>query len=574
MQGYLTKLQRYEVLRADLDADYKTYEGQYRDLNDFILPSRGRFMLSDRNRGDRRNHKILDITAYLSARTLSSGMVAGVMPPSRNWKRLTTPDPDLAEYGSVKEWLYVVDTRLTNAFLKSNLYNITPVAFGDLGVFGTPAIMMEEDTLEISRFYSFPVGSFRIAKDYRGRVNVFLREFGMTVRQLVEKFGTKDGTGMPDWSNISITVRNLWERGSYESWINVVHVICPNDDYMPGALHSKYKRFSSCYYERGAATASGISSVNGEKFLREMGHDFFPVFCPRWMVTGADVYATDCPGMAAIGDIKQVQHGERRISQAIDKMVNPPMTGTSDLKTAKSSIISGDITWIDDAARSVFRPTHEVRIDLSHVEQKQAQVRARIQRAFFEDLFLMLAQSDRSQFTATEILERKEEKLLALGPVLEQLNQDFLDPLIDAQFFLMSQQGLIPPPPPELQGQSLKVEYISIMAQAQKMVGIGGLDRLLQVSTQILQVNPGSAAKIDFDQIIDEYGEALGTSPRVIRTDEQVQAIRQQQADAQNAQSKIDMLSKGSEIAKNLAQSPMGDSNALSRLSEKLTGQV
>lgn len=568
--NFLSKMQKYEILRADLDADYKTFELQYRDLNDFILPFRGRFQLNDRNRGDRRNHKILDITAYLSARTLSSGMVAGVMSPARNWKRLTTPDPELGEFGPVKEWLHVVDTRMSNAFLRSNLYNVTPVAFGDLGVFGTPAIMMEEDNLEISRFYSFPIGSFRIAKDRRGRVNRFLREYGMTVGNLVAEFGQKDDTGMPDWSNISQHVRNLYEKGNYEQWVDVVHIIQPNDEYMPGKLQSKFKRYSSCYHEKG----SGDSRNSAQSFLRERGYDYFPVFCPRWSVTGNDVYATDCPGMAAIGDIKQLQHGERRIAQAIDKMVNPSMVASSSLKTSKASIISGDITYLDDLNRDFFKAAHEVRIDLSHIENKQTQVRQRIQRAFFEDLFLMLAQSDRREFTATEIMERKEEKLLAVGPVLEQLNQDFLDPLIDAQFLLMSQQGLFPPPPPELKGQDLKVEYISIMAQAQKMVGIGGLDRLLQVGTQILQLNAGSAAKFDFDQIIDEYAEALGTSPRVIRSDEKVEEIRGAEAAAAQAQAKMQMISEGAVAAKNLAGANMEGDNALSRISEQITGQV
>jgi len=568
--SFLSKMQRYETLRSDLDADYKTFELQYRDLNDFILPSRGRFQTQDRNRGDRRNHKILDITAYLSARTLSSGMVAGVMSPARNWKRLTTPDPELGEFGPVKEWLHIVDTRMSNAFLRSNLYNVTPTAFGDLGVFGTPAIMMEEDNLEISRFYSFPVGSFRIAKDRRGRVNRFVREFGMTVANIVAEFGQKDDQGDPDWSNISQHVRSMYERGNYESWIDVIHVIEPNQDYASRKLDSKFKRFGSCYYEKG----SGDSRLDAQKFLRERGYDYFPVFCPRWSVTGQDVYATDCPGMAAIGDIKQLQHGERRIAQAIDKMVNPSMIASSGLKTAKASIISGDITYLEDQNRDFFKAAHEVRIDLSHIENKQTQVRQRIQRAFFEDLFLMLAQSDRREFTATEIMERKEEKLLAVGPVLEQLNQDFLDPLIDAQFLLMSQQGLFPPAPQELQGQDLKVEYISIMAQAQKMVGIGGLDRLLQIGTQIMSVSPGTAVKFDFDQIVDEYAEALGTSPRVIRSDEKVEEIRNAQAEAAAAQQKMQMIEQGAAVAKNLAGANMEGDNALSRLSERLTGQV
>jgi hypothetical protein len=371
--------------------------------------------------------------------------------------------------------------------------------------------------------------------------------------------------------NISKHVRTQWDQGNYETWVDVVHVIEPNLEYNPRKLEAKFKKFSSIYYEKG--TSSNPVAKEEGNFLRESGYDFFPVLCPRWQVTGMDVYGTDCPGMVAIGDVKQLQHGEKRIAQAIDKMVNPAMVASSGLKTSKASIISGDITYVDDANRDVFRPAHEIRIDLSHIEQKQDQVRQRISRAFFEDLFLMLAQSDRSEITATEILERKEEKMLAVGPVLEQLNQDQNDPLVDNKFFLMQQQGLIPPAPQELEGMDLKVEYISVMAQAQKMVGIGGLDRLLQVSTQIIQLSPGSAAKIDFDQVIDEYADALGTSPRVVRPDEEVDEIRAQQAQAQAAQQKMEMINQGAMAAKNLASADMEGDNALSRLSEQLTGQ-
>ncbi len=576
MGPFLTKIQRYENLKAQLDTDFNSFLPQYRDLNDYILPSRGRFFLSDSNRGDRRNHKIYDPTAYLSARTLSSGMMAGVTSPARNWKRITTSDPELAEFGPVREWLEVVDKRMTNYFLRSNLYNTLPALYGDLGVFGTPAMMMEEDFEEVSRFYSFPIGTFRLAKDYRGRINVFLREFQLTVRQLVEHFGREPGKmGKPDWSNISLNTRNLWDKGQYESKVDIVQVIEPNENYLPGKMEAKFKKYSSCYYERGNQLSSGAHdpSLNRGVFLKESGYSYFPVLAPRWMVTGMDVYATDCPGMAAIGDIKQIQFGEKRIAQAIDKMVNPPMVASSSLKTSKASIISGDITWLDDQNRDFFKPAHEIRIDLSHIEQKQEQVRQRIKRAFFEDLFLMLASSDRRDYTATEITERKEEKLLAIGPVLEQLNQDVLDPLIDNQFFLMSQQGLIPPAPPEIQGSELKVEYISVMAQAQKMVGIGAMDRLLQMGSAVIQMNPGSANKFDFDQYIDQYADALGTSPRIVRSDEKVEEIRQAQAQAQQAQQQLESINNLANTAKTLSETSTGGDNALSALSEQMTGQ-
>lgn len=560
----LSKKQRLTILKSQLDTDYFSFESLYKELNDFLLPARGRFYSSDYNRGDRRNNKIFDNSGYLAARTLASGMMAGITSPARPWFKLTTPDPEMAEFGAVKEWLHVVGQRMQTRFARSNLYQTLPSLYGDLGVFGTSAMLMEEDLDEVSRFQSMVVGSYRIAKDPKGRVNVFARDLRMTVRQLVEAFGTIDKNGKADWSKFSLHVRNMWDKSQYETWIDVCHVVQPNQEYDPRKLDSKYKKFSSCYYEQGTDTGGGRGIDDGV-FLREKGYDFFPVLAPRWQTTGADVYGTDCPGMVALGDVKQLQHGERRGLQGLDKIVNPPMTAPSSLKKTKASIISGDITYIDERD-GAFRAAHEVRLSLAELEGKQAQVRQRIDRAFFVDLFLMLASSDRRDYTATEIVERKEEKLLAVGPVLEQLNQDVLDPLIDNQFNLMVQQGLIPPPPEELQGLNLKVEYISVMAQAQKLIGISGLERLANFGAGIIRVNPSSARKFDFDQMIDEYAEAMGTSPRVIRSDEEVAAMEAQDQAALAAQQQAQAMESMANTAKTLAGADMSGDNALNRL--------
>jgi hypothetical protein len=292
---------------------------------------------------------------------------------------------------------------------------------------------------------------------------------------------------------------------------------------------------------------------------------------PRWEVSGDDVYGTNCPGMTALGDIKMLQHGERRGMQALDKLVNPPMVGPSSLRTQKSSILAGDITYVDDRnGTQAFRPAHEIRPDLLSLERKQEQVRWRINRAFFADLFLMLSSNaaldERSQITAREITERHEEKLLALGPVLEQLNQDLLDPLIDRTFAIMAKKGLIPDPPPELEGQPLKVEYISIMAQAQKMVGIAGIERFAQFATQVGTVVPSLLDKVDFDQMVDEYANMTGTPPRIVVSDENVARMRQERAKQQQAAQEAAMMKDASSAALNLSKSDTRGENALTDL--------
>lgn len=556
-----TDRQKIEALDSQMTNERSSFIPLWRDLGDYILPRRCRFFVSDNNRGDRRNQKIIDSTATLAARTLRSGMMAGVTSPARPWFRLTTPDPGLAEFESVKEWLYGVTQRMSTVFIRSNLYNALPIVYGDIGVFATAAMGMEEDFEDVVRFYPFPVGSYKISNNEKFRVDAISRDMQMRVRQIVEKFCPADSKGKRDLSVLSNTVKTAWERGDKEMRINICHVILPNENYRPEMLASKFKRYRSVYYESGNTE---------NKFLRDRGYDRFPVLCPRWEVTGEDVYGTDCPGMTVIGDVKQLQVGEKKSGQAIEKSINPPLQASTGLRERKISLLPGDVTFHDDVnGQQGVRPIHQVNASIKDLEFKQSQVRERVRRGFYEDLFLMLSTSDRRDITAREIEERHEEKLLALGPVLEQLNQDLLDPLIDGTFQIMLNQGLIPPPPEELYGQKLKVEYVSVMAQAQKLVGVSGIERFSAFVGNLAKVDTSVLDKIDLDQTVDVYGDMTSVPPGIVRSDEKVQAIRSERARAQKAQADAEAARAEAAAVKDLSKTEMGGDNALTRLLQK-----
>ena len=561
----LNKKQRLELLRAQLDNERSTFISHWRDLSDYILPRRARFYTSDVNKGDRRNQKIIDSTATLASRTLRSGLMSGITSPARPWFRLTTPDPSLSEFASVKEWLHAVQRIMSTSFLKSNLYNVLPTLYGDLGTFGTSPISIEEEfSGNVMHFDSFPVGSYMVSKNRWGMVDTFIREFRLTVRQLIDQFA-REPNGKINFDNVSYTTKNLWDTGQTEQWVDIVHTIKPNEDFDPRKLEAKFKRFSSCYYEKGTNTNSGYDV--DDKFLKESGYDFFPILCPRWEVTGEDVYGTSCPGMDALGDIKQLQLGERRTFEAIDKMIKPPMLAPVSMKNQSMSILPGDVTYADvrDGMQGI-RPAHEVNFRIQEMEMKQNQIRDRINKAYYVDLFLMLANTDRRQITAREIEERHEEKLLALGPVLEQLNQDLLDPLIDAAFTIHLRQGLLPPPPPELQGVDLKIEYVSIMAEAQKLIGISGIERFTQYVGQVAQIDQTALLKIKAENLIDAYADIVSIPPDIVRTDEEVTMIKQEMAQAQQAQAAMQSMQQSAQVAQNLAKTPLEDGTALAGL--------
>ena len=557
----------FETLRTSLETERSSFDSHWLDLSDYNLPRRAQFSVSDTNQGQKKNQKIINSTSVQAIRTLRSGMMGGITSPARPWFKLTTSDPALARIDAVKDWLHIVDKEMGAVFLRSNLYNALPIVYGDLGVFATAAMLVEEDFDRVIRCYAFPIGSYSVANDGKGRVRVFFREFRMTVRQVVKKFGEGDD-GKIDWTNLSTHVKALYDAKTLDAWINVCHVITANTDYDPNALASNKKQFRSVYYEKGSDTngASSYVTADDSKFLSDKGYDYFPVLVPRWEVTGEDVYGTNCPGMMSLGDVKALQTMEKRKAQAIEKQINPPMIASTKLKDSKVSILPGDVTFGDMRAGDVLKAAHAVDISITEILDAIEKHENRISRAFFEDLFLMLAQSDRRQITATEIDERKQEKLLALGPVLEQLNQDLLDPLIDITFDIMVKQELIPPPPEELQGVALKVEYVSIMHQAQKSTGLAGIDRLIGFAGSVAEFDPGVIDKIDTDKLIDEYADITGVPPQIVRSDEEVAAIREGRAQAEAQQRQLDQISQGAVAAKDLSGADLEGNNALNAL--------
>lgn len=585
---YRSKREKFDILGADLMRERSSFEPAWRDLGDFYYPTRIRFSLSEGNRGDRRNQKIIDSTGTIAADTLSAGMMAGITSPARPWFGLTTPDPRMAEIGAVEEWLELVGDRMNSVFLRSNLYNILPVMYGDMGVFGTGAILVEEDFEQVLRLYSIPVGTFCIANDSRMRVRVFYREIRMTVRQVVEKFGKLDPNSKKiDWSNMSSRIKECWENGNKEEWVEICHYIGPNDDYDSKSPLSRNKKFASCYFEKGVSKSTGrnanyLSGRESDMFLRESGYDYFPVLCPRWKLTGDDVYATWCPGMAAIGDVKQLQHGEKKALKAIDQQVEPALYAPTEMRNEVVSGIPGSISYGDDSnGRHGVRRLFELNFDHTGLEAKQQQVRQRINRVFFADLFLMLANAEDITRTATEIAERKEEKLLAIGPVLEQLNQDVLDPLIDITFLLMGRQsanrpeGLLPPPPEELQGVDLRVDYKSIMANAQKIIGISSIERFTNYAVNLATVFPEIKEKLAPEEWIEQHAAATGVSTKMIRTSEEFEKRKAAIAQSEQATRSAAMMKEGAGAARDLASADLSGDNALTRILQTAqAGQV
>lgn len=513
------KTKRADLLTrwGHLRSERATWWSHWQEVTTYLLPRNGRYFEQDRNKGHRRHNSIYDNTGTRALRTLGAGMMAGATSPARPWFRLGVADPELNRYAPVKLWLDDVTERMQVIFQKSNTYRTLHGIYEELGAFGTAGSIVLPDPKSLIHHYPLTVGEYAIAQDYQGRVNTMYREFQKTVGEVVREFGYKQ---------CSMSVKNLYDRGSLDQWITLVHAIEPRDDRerdfkKKDNMNMAYK---SCYFELGG---------EGEEVLRESGYKDFPCVIPRWGIAGGDIYGNS-PGMESLGDIKQLQHEQLRKAQGIDYQTKPPLQVPSYMKNRDVDSLPGGVTFVD-GQQGKIETAFNVNLNLQHLLMDIQDVRQRINSSFYADLFLMLANATDTRMTATEVAERHEEKLLMLGPVLERLHNELLDPLIDNTFNRMVEANAIPPAPDELQGQELSVEFVSMLAQAQRAIGTNSIDRYVNNMGMVAQMKPDVLDKFDSDVWADSYADMLGVDPKLVVAGEKVAKIRQERAQAQQA---------------------------------------
>lgn len=549
-----TRRNQYLQRWTALDNEFSSWRAHYQDIANYVLPRSGRFFTTDNKQDQSKYNKIYDNTGTLALATLSAGLMAGMTSPARPWFRLTTPDPSLAQSEPVKLWLNAVTRLMQTIFARSNTYRALHSVYEELGAFGTAASIVVEDFDNVIHHHALTAGEYRLASDDKGNVDTLYREFQFTVGQHVQRFG-KD--------KVSQAALNLYNAGNYDTRIPVIHLIEPRRDRDYRKSDGINMPWRSLYFEKG--------SDNPDSYLRESGYKRFPVLAPRWTERLGDVYGIS-PAMMTLGDIKQLQHQQLRKAQGIDYQVRPPVVMPTSAKNSPSDFLPGGISYADTATQNGVRSAFEVNINLQYLLEDIRDVRDRINSGFFADLFKMLAMSDRRQMTATEVAERHEEKLLMLGPVLERQHNELLDPKIELTFARMLEAGIVPPPPPDLQGAELQVEFVSMLAQAQRAVGVNAVDRLVMSIGTIAALKPDVADKLNGDELIDQYSDMLGVDPNIIVADDKVAIIRSNRAKQQQAAQTAALAESASKSASNLAGADTSGKNALTDVTKMFSG--
>ena len=572
-------------LRQQIDMD-RSFMEQYRasylytwwELARWFSPRSPRFLESDVNMGWLRNEQIIDDTAGQAKDVLVAGMLSGISSPTRQWFKLAPKNRALLDSQEVKDWCYDASKAMGQVFIGSNLYMELPKWYESASVYSTGLMWMEESDENLVRFQALPIGSYAIAHDNEGRVCKLSRVFQLTATKLIGEFGTRDSDGeVTNWEVFSQRVRNAHDTNQMETQFYVGHFVRPNEEYEPEAPGTKGFPFLEVYYEKGqsgvAAPDTNTTSGTSEqwRFLRVRGLNRMPVMQLIWKSTGEDDYGTECPGTRTLGCVKQLNAQEMRIAQAEEKMVNPPVLVPMTMGTKKVSLMPGGSTMTDMRNKdNGIRPVFEMKFDVSSVSNHSATLRSQINSGWFYDLFRAM-QSLNDQKTqpvsATEIQEMKEQKLLMLSPVLENVNLHGFKPLIEFTYDLMMQFKMLPPMPASLKGHDMAVEFTSIFSEALKALELQSLQSFTQELTGYAQLSPSTLDNVDMDELVNMRADKGNIPSHIMRDPKQVAAMRAQRAKVQAQQQQMQQKMQQAQIAQTASKASLNpaDPNMLTQ---------
>ncbi len=547
-----------------IEDDRNTWLVHWSDLRDYMLPRHGRGLngktASETNNGEKKHTKIYDGSHLRALNDLAGGMQSGLTSPSRPWFKLSLGDPAMDDNPVLALWLDDVSNRIYRALQSSNMYTVFHQCYKELGAFGTVAASLEEDPVTQIRGRTFTIGEYGLGLDTEGRTNIFQRGAYRNVRQLATMFGD-------EFVESRKTLKEARQRGDERSRFRVDQLIMPADPEIEGIMSTKMD-YAGIWLFSGESPLRGRNPAAPE-IVQVGGYKEFPILAARWEVIADNTYG-ESPCMDVLPDVKSVQLESKVLLAMLEKAANPPVVAPGDLRGTQINSMPGGVTFSDalvNGGQGGLRPLYEVRPDTAALAERINHQLLSIREGLFSDLFRMLQMAGSSRMTATEVAERQQEKLLLLGPVIERVHNELLGPAIRRIFNILLRRGEIPPPPDEaIIGQPLEIVYVSILAQAQRMVGVANTEQFLSFVGNLSAVNPGVLDNVDFDAAVRDHASRLGVTPKIVRSADEVAAMREARAAQDQINSALPAMGAAAESAKVLSETEMGGNTALNAL--------
>lgn len=520
-----------------------TKENEWKELGEFIAPGCLNFGGTYQRDEAHPWVHIIDSVATGAADSLAAGMLGGMTSPARPWFRLTTKDPNLDEAYAVKRWLDDATEELLMIFNGSNVYQVLHQLYFELAVFGTACAVVEPLADGSIHLTKLALGDFWLATDPHDNVDTLYLRYVLTAKQLIQRFGRSH---VPDF------VRKDVDNNHGEREYSVIQAIEPRLERDPDRVDHENMPWQSVHFLE--------KSQHDEPLLVE-GFTHFPVLCPRWTLTAYSPYGTGI-GSRALGKVKMLQGQLADLSYGIGYMARPPLMIPPTLEGREADLAPGGHVVGD--RNDIITQAVQVKFDVGPLDAMIQRESRDIESMFFKDLFMMLSNSARDTRTAYEVEQLQQEKMLMLGPVLERLHIELLGPLIRNTFYHGLQGGKITAPPEGMPDVELNVDYISVLALAQKASALNGYTNFMSVLASVQQVMPTSFVTdlLDADQYVRKMADMLGVDPQHLRESREVEKIRQQRQEAQAQQMQADRMQQLAATTKD-AMSGVADAGKL-----------
>ncbi len=537
----------FEQRKQELALVFNNIKPDLQDLADYFAPNAVRFIARNVNKPYNKSKKIVDSTTFIAVRNFSSGMMTGATSPTRRWFKTGIMNRKYDEMSySVKKWCSSVDNLTRRILNASNFYQILPEVYEQLGVFLFSCISMESDFENVVNFKVLPIGSYYYSKDYTGVVDTVCRTYMESAKNIVERYGIENCSDGVKQASIN-RPNELFE---------IVHFVEPNKEYKENSPISSQKKYISVTYEVGNGT---------EKFLKKSGFDRFPFVVFESSCNGEDNYPCKGPGVYALPDAKQLMTMVKELGKAVKKMVSPAYQGSSELKNKRLSDSPGYFNESGSDAVGI-RPIHEVAPQVLELKNVISELRESIKAIFYNELFATILNTAERGRTATEVNELKEEKMVLLSPLLEQIHTS-LKQIIDWLIYEEMKVDILPAPPDEIQGSETNIEFISTPAQAMKAQNISSMERFITFTANMAQaIDPVLTKKINAERMIDDYADFANIDPAQLNPNEDLEIFRKQQAEQEQQAKQMQALQQGSEMIKNIGGQDSYGAELLSRL--------
>lgn len=507
-------------------------------------------------RGRQINQAILDSTGTDAMEICAAGMMSGLTSPSRPWFKLKPSLSHMEPDAEARAWFEDVEEKIYATMAKSNFYDAFAQMFEDLVAYGTGPVIIYEDREDIIRCYNPACGEYMVAVSSAMRAETLYRQFVMTVSAIVEMFGLE---------NCPASTQSLWatKGANLEVEQIVCHAIEPNfpitdnNGQKADVLKGDFT-WRETYWIWGDRTSRPLS-IRGFKDA--------PHIVPRWAVTSNDPYGRS-PGMKCLPDVMQLQVMSGRYAEAIEKQVRPPLLADSNLKNQPSSILPGHVTYVADISKGM-KSIYDVQLDLAAIAQNMEHIRQRIKEGMYNGLFLMISNMEGVQpRNELEIAERRNEKMQVLGPVIERFQNEAGSPAIKRIFNILARKGLLPPLPDSLQNVPIDIEYVSMLALAQRGAALASIERLIGLTGNLAGAKPEVLDLVNGDETVRVSADMLSTPLKILNSPEVVDQIRQQRAQQMQAQQQAQMAASAAQAvpvaadaAQTLSQTQVGAGN-------------